>query len=68
MNLSQFLSEYEQGMTPNPDILCNKQIKFPMLFKYCEENVPDFDYIATGHYSRLKFDPILKSILKLYQI
>lgn len=58
---SNFLTEYEQGMTPNPDILCNRKIKFPMLFKYCEENLNGFDYIATGHYSRLRFDPDLKS-------
>lgn len=49
-------------MTPNPDILCNKYIKFPMLIKYCLENIENVDYIATGHYSRLKFDSNIKSI------
>jgi tRNA U34 2-thiouridine synthase MnmA/TrmU len=53
---SQFLIEYEQGMTPNPDILCNKFIKFPLLLNYCSSKLDSFDYIATGHYARLKFD------------
>ena len=48
-------------MTPNPDILCNKFIKFPMLFKYCTSNIEKFDFIATGHYARLKYDQNLKS-------
>jgi hypothetical protein len=58
---SKVLIEYEEGLTPNPDILCNKYGKFPMLYKYCMEHVQDFDYIATGHYARLAFDPELNS-------
>lgn len=59
---SQFLTDYEEGFTPNPDILCNKYVKFPSLFKYCSENLKDFDFIATGHYARLSYDGSLKSM------
>lgn len=39
---------YAAGITPNPDILCNKQMKFGALMKYAQDN--DFDALATGHY------------------
>ncbi len=47
-----FLDEYEKGRTPNPDILCNKYIKFDAFFKYAKEN--GFDALATGHYARVQ--------------
>lgn len=43
---------YEKGMTPNPDMACNKIIKFPLLWK--EAKKLKADYIATGHYARIK--------------
>ena len=43
-----FIEEYEKGRTPNPDILCNKYIKFDCFLDYAMEN--GFDMIATGHY------------------
>ena len=43
-------SEYEKGRTPNPDVLCNREIKFD-LFADAARNL-DADYIATGHYCR----------------
>jgi tRNA-uridine 2-sulfurtransferase len=43
-------SEYEKGRTPNPDILCNREIKFDEFFSACEQFHPD--YIATGHYCK----------------
>jgi len=46
-----FLSEYQSGRTPNPDILCNKEIKFRAFLDYAAEDL-DADYIATGHYVR----------------
>ena len=49
-----FLSEYKQGRTPNPDILCNKEIKFKAFLKYA--NTLGADFIATGHYTQLKYD------------
>lgn len=45
---STFLKEYEKGRTPNPDILCNKYIKFDAFFQYAMNN--GFDKVATGHY------------------
>lgn len=45
-----FLAEYQAGRTPNPDILCNKEIKFKAFLEYALELGADF--IATGHYVR----------------
>lgn len=45
-----FIDEYEKGRTPNPDILCNKYIKFDYFLKYALEQ--GFDMIATGHYMK----------------
>ena len=42
---------YKQGLTPNPDVMCNKYIKFGLFFKKAMEM--GADYIATGHYSRI---------------
>ncbi|WP_040976759.1 tRNA 2-thiouridine(34) synthase MnmA [Necropsobacter massiliensis] len=46
-----FLAEYKAGRTPNPDILCNKEIKFKAFLDYAAEDL-GADYIATGHYVR----------------
>jgi tRNA-specific 2-thiouridylase len=44
--------DYAKGLTPNPDILCNKIIKFPLLWKKAHKL--GADYISTGHYARIK--------------
>lgn len=49
--IKYFYSEYEAGRTPNPDVLCNSEIKFGMFLDWALEN--GFDYIATGHYAKL---------------
>jgi tRNA-specific 2-thiouridylase len=46
-----FLHEYERGRTPNPDILCNKYIKFDAFYNHAKQFEPD--YIAMGHYARV---------------
>ena len=46
-----FLDELKHGRTPNPDIMCNKYIKFDMFLK--EAKKLGADYIATGHYARM---------------
>lgn len=47
---ANFIKEYEAGRTPNPDILCNKYIKFSAFLNFALTN--GFDYIATGHYAK----------------
>ena len=47
---SHFLEEYQNWRTPNPDILCNREIKFEQFVRYAE--TLGADYIATGHYVR----------------
>ncbi|MDV7103006.1 tRNA 2-thiouridine(34) synthase MnmA [Vibrio sp. TH_r3] len=49
-----FLAEYKAGRTPNPDILCNKEIKFKAFLEFADE-VLEADYIAMGHYVRRTF-------------
>lgn len=46
-----FLAEYAAGRTPNPDIMCNKEIKFKAFLEFAAEDL-GADYIATGHYVR----------------
>ncbi len=45
-----FFREYEAGRTPNPDVLCNKEIKFGLFYEWAMEN--GFEYVATGHYAQ----------------
>jgi tRNA-specific 2-thiouridylase len=47
-----FLVEYEAGYTPNPDILCNREIKFNLFMKKALEEIGG-DWLATGHYARV---------------
>ncbi len=46
-----FLDEYKNGRTPNPDILCNSEIKFKAFLEYAVEDL-GADYIATGHFAQ----------------
>lgn len=48
-----FLEEYKAGRTPNPDIMCNKEIKFKAFLEFACEDL-GADYIATGHYVQRK--------------
>ena len=48
----EFLREHKAGRTPNPDILCNREIKFKSFLEYAIDI--GADYIATGHYASLK--------------
>jgi len=50
--INPMIRDYEKGLTPNPDITCNKLIKFPVLMKEAEKIKADF--IATGHYAQIK--------------
>ena len=53
--------EYKQGRTPNPDILCNREIKFDIFMKIALDLGADF--IATGHYSRISREKKGKTII-----
>lgn len=70
---SSFLNEYEKGRTPNPDIMCNKHIKFNYFLTYAIENL-GADAIATGHYARISHEdeeifqhPFIKSTQSLFR-
>lgn len=52
---AEFLAEYAAGRTPNPDILCNREIKFPALLD--QALLRGADYVATGHYARVEHTP-----------
>ncbi len=59
---SYFLEEYKRGRTPNPDVLCNREIKFGPFKKYAKEL--GADYIATGHYCDVLHDGDTHYLLK----
>ncbi|MGM9882017.1 MAG: tRNA 2-thiouridine(34) synthase MnmA [Bacilli bacterium] len=57
-----FLDELKKGRTPNPDVMCNKYIKFDLFIKKAKELKAD--YIATGHYARLIDGKLAKAVDK----
>jgi len=57
---SYFLEELKKGRTPNPDILCNKEIKFKKFYDYALSK--GYDYIATGHYANTKENKLYKAM------
>lgn len=61
--LEYFRGEYIKGRTPNPCVVCNSKIKFGMLLEKAFSSGLKFDYFATGHYARVKFDPAKKIYL-----
>jgi tRNA-specific 2-thiouridylase len=48
------ISEYKAGRTPNPDVMCNKYVKFGGFFNWVMKK--GADYVATGHYTQIIFD------------
>ena len=58
-----FLSEFKLGRTPNPDILCNKHVKFKAFLNYAIDDL-GAEYIATGHYARVGYQNDSYQLLK----
>ena len=48
------IAEYKAGRTPNPDVMCNKHVKFGAFLDFARKN--GAEYVATGHYARVKTD------------
>lgn len=59
---AHFLKEYQLGRTPNPDVLCNKEIKFDAFLNHALSLGADF--IATGHYAKNKIDQSIGALYK----
>lgn len=59
------IKSYKNGLTPNPCIMCNSQIKFMALFDAIEKQGLEFDKFATGHYAGIKYDDKTKRYLLL---
>lgn len=57
-----FLDEYKKGRTPNPDVLCNREIKFGPFKEYALSM--NADYIATGHYCKIEHGPASHRLMK----
>lgn len=57
---ARFVEEYKKGLTPNPDILCNKEIKFKVFYEKALELGADF--IATGHYCQVADGRLYKGL------
>lgn len=60
-----FFEEYKAGRTPNPDVVCNREVKFGLFYDYAIK--AGFDYVATGHYARIagitnNQNPIIKRL------
>jgi len=53
-----FLEEYRAGRTPNPDVLCNREIKFGVCFDYARRL--GAEWVATGHYARVAHEPVVR--------
>lgn len=57
-------AEYQRGRTPNPDVLCNREVKFDLFWKKAQEL--GADYIATGHYCRK--ETIIRDNKKIHRL
>jgi tRNA-specific 2-thiouridylase len=58
--IDYLLSEYAEGRTPNPDIMCNREVKFGAFYTFAKDH--GADYIATGHYARTESGKLLRGI------
>ncbi len=56
--LEYFLNEYQHNRTPNPDVMCNTEIKFKAFLEHVQNL--GFDYMATGHYAQIQNNQLLR--------
>ncbi|KAJ2891929.1 hypothetical protein IWW38_003416, partial [Coemansia aciculifera] len=61
------LDEYARGRTPNPDVLCNREIKFGVLLKEIHRRLGPFQWFATGHYARTAVSTADSTMTLLYR-
>lgn len=54
------IEEYKNGLTPNPDVMCNKEIKFGAFYNWAKQAGADF--VATGHYAKTENGKLFKGI------
>lgn len=62
--INYFENSYKSGMTPNPCIMCNKYMKWGTLFDFAINEL-NADYIATGHYAKIKKQTGYSSYIRL---
>lgn len=60
MVVDYMIDEYKNGRTPNPDIMCNQEVKFKLFLEAAREDGADM--IATGHYARVKDGVLLQAV------
>jgi tRNA-specific 2-thiouridylase len=60
--IDYMIAEYAIGRTPNPDVMCNREVKFGAFWRWAEKN--GADYIATGHYARVSHLALLMGVDK----
>jgi tRNA-specific 2-thiouridylase len=58
--IDYMLEEYKQGRTPNPDVMCNKEVKFGAFLRFAKEQ--GADYVATGHYAQVEQGTLKRSV------
>lgn len=58
--IDYLLREYKAGRTPNPDIMCNREVKFGAFYAYAMDS--DADFIATGHYAKTEDGKLLRGV------
>jgi tRNA-specific 2-thiouridylase len=57
--IDYMISEYKKGRTPNPDVMCNREVKFGAFYRWAKEQ--GADYVATGHYAQHDGVSLVKS-------
>lgn len=58
--VSYMLEAFRHGITPNPDVMCNQEIKFKLFLEVCQDKGADF--IATGHYAKTEAGHLLRAV------